>query len=97
MEVVARVIREGDKMTAVMKPLAHYMEEAGITPGQVARATGLDARLVKAIASGNFTPSPSQRQSIAAAVGVPAGEISWEHAIEVQHLRGNGPQCGRPT
>jgi transcriptional regulator with XRE-family HTH domain len=80
-----------------MKPFARYMEEAGISVTQLVAATGLDAKLVAAIASGNYTPSPSQRERLAAALGVPKDDISWDHAIPVQYLRGNGPQTGRPT
>jgi hypothetical protein len=80
-----------------MQPIAFYMEEAGINLGQLVAATGLDAKLVKAIVSGNYTASPSERQRLAAALGVSTGDISWEHAVPVQHLRGNGPQCGRST
>jgi len=57
----------------------------------------LDTKLVKAIADGNYTPSPPQRQKLAAALGVSVSEISWGHAVPVQYLRGNGPQTGRPT
>ena len=84
-------------MAAVMKPLAHYMEEAGISVGQLVTASGLDAKLVKAIVSGNYTPSPLHRQRLAAALGVSTDDISWGHAVTVEHLRGNGPQCGRST
>lgn len=80
-----------------MKPIARYMEETGINLDQLIAAAGLDAKVVKAIVSGNYTPSPVQRQRLAAALGVPMAEISWEHAISVQHLRGNGPQVGRST
>ncbi len=80
-----------------MKPLAHYMEEAGISVGQLVTASGLDAKLVKAIVSGNYTPSPLHRQRLAAALGVSTDDISWGHAVAVEHLRGNGPQCGRST
>lgn len=80
-----------------MKPIARYMEDTGIDAGQLATVTGLDAKLVHAIASGNYTPSPSQRQRLAAALGVSTDDISWGHAVEVQHMRGNGPQCGRST
>jgi hypothetical protein len=52
---------------------------------------------VKAIVSGNYTPSPAQRQRLAAALGVSTDDISWGHAVPVEHLRGNGPQCGRST
>jgi len=84
-------------MAAVMKSLARCMEEAGVTVAQLVTITGLDAKLVSAIADGNYTPSPSQRERLAAALGVSKDDISWGHAIPVQHLRGNGPQSGRPT
>jgi ribosome-binding protein aMBF1 (putative translation factor) len=80
-----------------MKPIARYMEETGISVGQLAAAAGLDTKLVKAIVSGNYTPSPLQRQRLAAALGVSTDDISWGHAVAVQHMRGNGPQCGRST
>jgi len=73
------------------------MEEAGMSVGQLATGAGLDAKLVQAIVSGNYTPSPSQRQRLAAALGVSTDDISWGHAVPVQHMRGNGPQCGRST
>ena len=89
--------RKSDKMAAVMKAIAQVMEETGIGVGELVKSTGLDAKLVKAVVSGNYTPSPSQRQRLAAALGVSTDDISWGHAVAVQHLRGNGPQCGRST
>lgn len=80
-----------------MKSLARHMEEAGTSVMQLAAATGLDMKLVKTIVDGNYTPSPQQRQTLAAALGVSLEEISWGHAVLVQHLRGNGPQSGRQT
>jgi ribosome-binding protein aMBF1 (putative translation factor) len=90
-------MHKGDKIAAVMKPIACYMEKAGLSVDQLVTATGLDAKLVKAIVSGNYTPSPSQRQRLAAALSVSTDDISWGHAVPVQHLRGNGPQSGRST
>ena len=84
-------------MTAVMKPIVHYMEETGISVDQLVAAAGLDAKVVKAIVSGNYTASPLQRQRLAAALGVSKDDISWGHAVPVEHMRGNGPQCGRST
>jgi hypothetical protein len=83
-------------MTAVMKTLASYMEEAGISVAQLVTITGLEAKLVTAIAGGNYTPSPSQRERLAA-LGVSKDDISWGHSVPVQHLRGNGPQSARQT
>ncbi|PYR90751.1 MAG: hypothetical protein DMG19_05525 [Acidobacteria bacterium] len=80
-----------------MKPLARCMEETGTTLDQLIAAAGLDRKLVKAIVSGNYTPSPFERQRLAAALGISVDEISWGHSVPVQHLRGNGPQTGRAT
>ena len=73
------------------------MEETGTTLDQLIAAAGLDRKLVKAIVNGNYTPSPFERQRLAAALGISVDEISWGHAVPVQHLRGNGPQTGRAT
>ena len=78
-----------------MKPIARYLEETGISVSQLVTVTELDAKLVKAIVDGNYTPSPSQRQRLAAALGVSTDDISWKHAVPVQHLRGN--PTSRPT
>ena len=80
-----------------MKPLARHMEEIGMTVEELISAAGLDAKLVKAIVSGNYTPSPFERKRLAGAIGVSIEEISWGHAVPVEHLRGNGPQTGRAT
>jgi len=80
-----------------MKPLARYLEETGMSIEQLIAATKLDKKLVKAIVSGNYVPGPVERQRVAAAIGVPVEEISWDHAVPVEHLRGNGPQTGRAT
>ena len=80
-----------------MKSIASYVVERGITERELATIAGLDLKLVKAIVSGNFTPSPTHRQRLAAALGVSLEDVAWGHSVPVEHLRGNGPQCGRPT
>ena len=80
-----------------MKPLARHMEEKGLSLEQLIKASGLDAKLVKAIVSGNYTPSPFERKRLAAAVDISIEDVSWGHAVPVEHLRGNGPQTGRAT
>jgi transcriptional regulator with XRE-family HTH domain len=84
-------------MATVMKSIASYVEERGITERDLATSAGLDLKLVKAIVSGNFTPSPMHRQRLAGALGIAPEDVAWGHAVPVEHLRGNGPQCGRPT
>jgi len=78
-----------------MKPLARVMEETGTTLEQLVEASGLEAKLVKAIATGNYTPSPTERQRLAAALNVTVDDIAWGHAVPVDHLWGHGPQFGR--
>jgi len=73
------------------------MGEIGMDLAQLVAASGLDRKLVDAIVKGHYTPSPLQRKRLAAALGVAGEEISWDHAVAVQHLRGNGPQTGRAT
>lgn len=78
-----------------MKPLVHHMEETGTGLEQLVKASGLEAKLVRAIAAGNYTPSPSERQRLAAALGVSVEDIAWGHAVPVEHMWGHGPQFGR--
>lgn len=80
-----------------MKPLARWLEETGGSVAQLVKTAGLDRKLVQAIVQGQFTPSPEQRRRLSEALGVPVDEISWGHAVPVEHLRGNGPQAGRST
>ena len=80
-----------------MKPIARYLEETGMSIDQLVAASALDVKLVKSIVTGNYTPSPSQRQRLAAALGVSIEDIAWGHAVPVEHMRGNGPQTGRAT
>ncbi len=78
-----------------MKPLVVHMEEAGMSLDQLVETSGLEAKIVKAIATGNYTPSPVQRQRLAAALNVSVDDIAWGHTVPVQHFWGHGPQFGR--
>jgi hypothetical protein len=82
---------------SAMKTVSDWLEETGVTIDQLIATSRLDPKRVKAIVSGNYTPSPSDRQKLASALGVPIDQIAWDHSIAVQHLRGNGPQSGRST
>ena len=66
-----------------MKPIGRYLEERGISVAQLIKDTGMDAKQVKAIVSGNYTASPSQRQRLSAALGIAAEEVSWDHGVPV--------------
>jgi ribosome-binding protein aMBF1 (putative translation factor) len=78
-----------------MKPLAIRMQEAGMSLDDLVKATGMESKIVKAIASGNYTPSPAQRERLASALGLSIDDIEWGHTVPVEHMYGHGPQFGR--
>jgi transcriptional regulator with XRE-family HTH domain len=80
---------------AKSRSLAEWMTERGISLLKLVEATGLDRRVVEAIALGRYTPSPEQRQSLSAALGLTADEVRWGHTAQVDHMYGHGPQFGR--
>jgi lambda repressor-like predicted transcriptional regulator len=53
--------------------------------------SGLEEGRTLAIVLGRWTPSPTERQRIAAVLGVPPDQISWGHKTPIQHLYGHGP------
>jgi hypothetical protein len=78
-----------------IKSVSQWMVERGIDqPGLVAAAR-LDERVVQAIVAGRYTPSPDQRQRLAAALAVEPEQIAWGHVNEVEHMYGHGTQFGR--
>ena len=73
------------------RTVAELCQEHGITVPQLAERGNLDDGRVLAIALGRWTPSPAERQSIAAVFGVAVDEIAWGHKTPIQHLYGHGP------
>jgi transcriptional regulator with XRE-family HTH domain len=77
------------------KSVVDWMAERVVTVAALVEATGLDKRVVEAIVHGRYTPSPEQRQRIAAALGVAPDQVAWGHVTQVSHVYGHGPQFGR--
>ena len=77
-----------------VKTLAEWMRERQIAVGELIELSGLDGKIIEAIAANRYTPSPHQRQRLAAAVGVELEQIVWGHAAPVEHVYGHGPQFG---
>ncbi|HLQ43397.1 MAG TPA: helix-turn-helix transcriptional regulator [Planctomycetaceae bacterium] len=74
--------------------VAELCEWQQVTLAQLAERTGLDESRVAAIALGRWTPSPEERQKIAAVFNVPVDQIAWGHKTPVEHLYGHGPGGG---
>lgn len=73
------------------KSVSDLCHEHGITVGQLAERTGLDPQRVLAIVLGRWTPSPMERQKVAAVFSVSKEDIAWGHKTPIQHIYGHGP------
>ena len=80
---------------ARVKTLSEWMTERGLNLSRLIEASGLEDRVVQAVAAGRYTPSPEQRRRLANALGVDPDEIAWGHVAQVEHVYGHGPQFGR--
>jgi hypothetical protein len=80
---------------AEVKALADWMAQRGICLAELVDTSGLDRRVVEAIVHCRYTPSPQQRQRLAAVLGVTPEQVAWGHQAEVIHVYGHGPQFGR--
>lgn len=65
--------------------------ERELTIPQLAERSGLDEQRVTAIALGRWTPSPQEREKIAAVFELSIDEIAWGHKTPIQHIYGHGP------
>ncbi len=58
---------------------------------ELAEKAGLDEQRTLAIVLGRWTPSPAERDKVAAVFGLTRDQISWGHKTPIQHLYGHGP------
>jgi transcriptional regulator with XRE-family HTH domain len=73
------------------RSLDQLCTERGLGAKQLAELSGLDEPRVAAIVLGRWTPSPDERDSIAAVFGLTRDQIVWGHKTPIQHLYGQGP------
>ena len=73
------------------KSVAELCQEHEVSIDDLLEKSGLDRNRVTAIVEGRWTPSPSERKSIAAVFGVQPADITWGHKTPIQHLWGHGP------
>jgi transcriptional regulator with XRE-family HTH domain len=78
-----------------LRTIEDLCKDQGLDANQLAARAGLDGQRVLAIMQGRWTPSPSERDRLASALGVARDQIAWGHKTPVQHLYGHGPQFGR--
>ncbi|MCA9246424.1 MAG: hypothetical protein KDA42_04890 [Planctomycetales bacterium] len=73
------------------KDVATLCHERMLTAEGLSMRSGLELNRVHAILLGRWTPSPSERQCIAAVFEVEITEIAWGHKTPIQHIYGHGP------
>ncbi len=65
--------------------------EHNLGPKELAERAGLDEQRVLAIVLGRWTPSPAERDRVAAVFGLTRDQIVWGHKTPIQHIYGHGP------
>ena len=70
-----------------MKTIDILFEESGLTVEDVAERSNIAPERVEAIALGRGTPSPRERQRIAAVFSVEVSQISWGHTLDPRNIR----------
>ena len=73
------------------KTIAELCERQQLSPAQLAERAGLDEQRTLAIYLGRWTPSPAERDRIAAVFGLNRDQITWGHKTPIQHIYGSGP------
>ena len=57
----------------------------------LAELSGVDEQRIMAILLGRWTPSPQERDAIAAVFALTRDQIAWGHKTPIQHIYGHGP------
>jgi transcriptional regulator with XRE-family HTH domain len=74
-----------------LKSVDELCAQHQISVQQLADKAGLEEQRVLAIALGRWTPSPAEREKVAAAFGLTRDQIAWGHKTPIQHIYGSGP------
>ncbi len=74
-----------------LKTIEDLCVEQKIDVKKLAELSSLDEQRILAIVLGRWTPSPSERDKVAAAFGLTREQIAWGHKTPIQHIYGSGP------
>ena len=78
-------------MADTSKTVDQLCVEHNLDAKQLTARSGLDEQRVLAILLGRWTPSPQERDAIAAVFGLTRDQITWGHKTPIQHIYGSGP------
>lgn len=82
------ITHEEEEMANNVYDLCHLH---GMNVEELSERCGLSHDRIMAIVLGRWTPSPSERTSIADVFEVAPNTIAWGHKTPIQHLYGHGP------
>jgi transcriptional regulator with XRE-family HTH domain len=74
-----------------LKTIEQLCVERGFDARELAARAGVDEQRVAAVVLGRWTPSPEDRDRLAAAFGLTRDQIAWGHRTPIQHIYGHGP------
>ena len=75
-------------MAVAVKSVAQLCAEHAIDVRQLSERCGVDERWVAAMLHDRWTPSPVERDAIAAVFGLTRDRIAWGHKSIVDHISG---------
>lgn len=75
----------------VVNTVETLCRDRGLDARSLAAKSGVEEGVVAAILLGRWTPSPEQRDAIAAVFGLTRDQIMWGHKTPIQHIYGSGP------
>jgi transcriptional regulator with XRE-family HTH domain len=78
-------------MAEPAKSVARLCTDRGMDLRTLSEQSGVDEQRLMAIVLGRWTPSPEDRDAIAAVFGVKRDDIAWGHKTPIQHIYGQGP------
>jgi hypothetical protein len=78
-------------MAESSKSIAELMIQHKLDWRTLAERSDVDEQKVTAIILGRWTPSPQDRDAIAAVFGLTREDIAWGHKTPIQHIYGQGP------
>lgn len=78
-------------MADTAKGVDQLCVDHGIDAKELAVRSNVEEGRIAAIVLGRWTPSPEERDAIAAVFGVTRDQIIWGHKTPIQHIYGSGP------
>jgi hypothetical protein len=78
-------------MMEATKNVGDLCQEHQLDCKTLAEKAAIEEQRMLAIILGRWTPSPAERDRVAAVFGLTRDQIAWGHKTPIQHIYGHGP------